>query len=80
MRVQSECISLNTYRRECFHLSLWLLENVTRDFHAIAETLFVEYVTDVVLDRSHAEFELRGYFLVTQATRHCDGDTSFRIG
>src|SRR5262245_54990897 len=75
MRVQSECISLNTYRRECFHLSLWPLKNVTRDFHSIAQTLFVEYVTDVVLDRPHADLQFRGYLFVTQSARNRDGDT-----
>lgn len=56
-----------------------MLEDITRDFDSIAESFFVEYVTDVVLDSAHADLELGGDFFVGQAARNSECDAIFRI-
>ena len=45
--------------------SILLFKNVTRDFHAITKTFFVEYVTDVVFNSPNADLEFGSYFFIT---------------
>lgn len=56
-----------------------LLKDITRDLYAVAETFFVEYVTNVILNIPHADLELCGYFFVRQAARYGKRDPALSI-
>src|SRR6185369_157221 len=59
---------------------LWLLlKNITRDLDSIAEALFVEDVTDVVLNRTHTNLQFGCDFFVSQTARNGDGHAVFRV-
>src|ERR1051325_3908165 len=58
---------------------MWLLENITRDLDSIAEALFVEDVTDVVLNRTHTNLQFGCDFFVSQTARNGDGHAVFRV-
>jgi hypothetical protein len=53
--------------------------DITRDFDSIAKAFFVEYVTDVVLNCTHAYLELGRDFLVGQTARNGERDAILRI-
>jgi hypothetical protein len=57
----------------------FLLQDVTRDFYAVAETFFIENVADVVLNSAHAYLELCGYFFVTQTARNGKRNTILSV-
>ena len=57
-----------------------LFQNITGDFHAIAKTFLVQYVTDVVLYSPNADLEFRRNFLVTQTAGDREGHPIFSLG